>query len=149
MTTAYKSKVVKFKLDDDLLQSRIYFLFFIEPLEMIFSQYKENCEVLLDYPKVGEEDITYFVKKSIRNLLRANIDVHNRRLIGEFPGDRVKFIAKLQSHCANTTFAYLSRYDITFEKVANKGGYSAINYINRFKHAQVLSVSVRNNYSED
>ena len=26
-------------------------------LEMIFSQYKETCEVLLDYPKIGENYI--------------------------------------------------------------------------------------------
>ena len=53
LTTAYKSKIIKFKLDEDPLQRRIYFLTFVESLEMIFLQYKENCEVLLDYPKIG------------------------------------------------------------------------------------------------
>ena len=57
---------------------------------MILSQYKETCEVLLDYSKIVGEDLKYFVKKSIRNLLHANIDVHNRRLIAELPGDGVK-----------------------------------------------------------
>ena len=38
--TAYKLKIIKFKLDDDLLQRRIYFLVFMESLEIIFSQYK-------------------------------------------------------------------------------------------------------------
>ena len=53
---------------------------------MIFSQYKETFEVLLDYSKVGGEDIKYFVKKAIRDLLHANIDVHSGRLVPEFPG---------------------------------------------------------------
>ena len=72
---------------------------------MIISQYKESCEVLLDYPKIGGENIKEFTKKAIRNLLYANIDVHSRRLIAEFPGDAIKCIEKLQSHCANMTFA--------------------------------------------
>ena len=72
---------------------------------MIFSQYKETCEVLLDYPKIGGDDIKYYVKNSIRNILHENIDVHSTSLIAEFPGDGVKFISKLQSHCANMTFS--------------------------------------------
>ena len=53
---------------------------------MIFSQYKEICEVLLDYPKIVEGDIIEdYAKEAIRNLLHANIDVHSRRLIAEFP----------------------------------------------------------------
>ena len=56
---------------------------------------------------------------------------------------------KLQSHCANMTFADKSRYDRTFQKVTHKGGESAINYIKRFQNAQALSFSVVNSYSED
>ena len=59
---------------------------------MIFYQYKEAYEVLLDYPKIGGENIKYFVKKAIRNLLNANIDVRRRTLIAKFPGDGVKCI---------------------------------------------------------
>ena len=44
-------------MDEDPLQRRIYFLTFVEALEMIFSQYKETCDVILDYPKVGGDDI--------------------------------------------------------------------------------------------
>ena len=80
-------------MDEDPLQRRVFFLTFIESLEMIFSQYKETCEVLLDYPKIGGEDIKYFVDKTIRNLLHANIDVHSRRLISELPGNGVKFLS--------------------------------------------------------
>ena len=53
LTTAYKLKISRFKMDEDPLQRRIYFLTFIDSLDMIFSQYRETCEVLLDYPKIG------------------------------------------------------------------------------------------------
>ena len=36
LTTAYKSKIIRFKMDEDLLQRRIYFLIFIGSLDMIF-----------------------------------------------------------------------------------------------------------------
>ena len=42
LTTAYKSKIVRFKLDEDSLQRRIYFLTFIDSLDVHFSQYREN-----------------------------------------------------------------------------------------------------------
>ena len=56
-TTLYKPKITRFKMDEDPLQRRIYFLTFVEPLEMIFSQYTETCEVIIDYPKIVGEDI--------------------------------------------------------------------------------------------
>ena len=88
-------------------------------------------------------------KKAIRNLLHANIDVHSRRLIAEFPKDGIKCIEKLQSHCANMTFADKIIYDRNFQQVTHKGGEYAINYIKRFQNAHALSVSVGNSYSED
>ena len=36
LTTAYKSKIIRFKMDEDPLQRRIYFLTFIDPLDMVF-----------------------------------------------------------------------------------------------------------------
>ena len=60
LVTAYISKIIRFKQDEDPLQCRIYFLAFVESLEMIFSQYTETCEVLLDYTKIGGEDIKDF-----------------------------------------------------------------------------------------
>ena len=51
LTIAYKSKTIRFKIDGDPLQHRIYFLTFIDSLDLIFSQYREICEVLLDYQK--------------------------------------------------------------------------------------------------
>ena len=44
-------------MDEDPLQRRIYFLTFLESLEMKISQYTETCEVLLDYPKIWGDDI--------------------------------------------------------------------------------------------
>ena len=68
-------------MDEDPLQRRIYFLIFVELLDMIFSQYTETCEVLLDYPKIGGDDIIKdYAKKAIMNILHANIDVHSRRV---------------------------------------------------------------------
>ena len=114
---------------------------------MIFSQYRETCEVLLDYPKIGWYDVIEdYAKKAIINLLHANIDVHSRILIAEFPKDGIKCIEELQSHCANMI---KSRYDRTFQHVTHKGGESLINHIKRFKNAQALSVSVGKSYSED
>ena len=40
LTTAYKSKIIRFKMNEDLLQRRIYFLVFIDLIDMIFSQYR-------------------------------------------------------------------------------------------------------------
>ena len=61
-----------------------------------------------------------FVKKSIRNILHANIDVHIRRLIAKVLGDEVNFIEKLQSHCDNMTFSDKSRFDIIFQQLPFK-----------------------------
>ena len=104
LITVYKSKVLTFKLNGDPLHRQNYFLTFMESLVMIFSEYKETYKVRPDYPTIGVEDIKYYVKKEIGNILHANIDVHSRRLISEFPVDGVKRISKLQSHCANMTF---------------------------------------------
>ena len=108
-------------MDEDPLQRRINFLTFIESLEMIFSQYTETCELLLDYPKLGGDGIIEdYAKKAIMNLLHANIDVHSRIFIAEFPKDGIKCIEKLQSHCANMTFADKSRYDSNFQQITRK-----------------------------
>ena len=81
--------------------------------------------------------------------MHANIDVHSRRLIAEFPMDGIKCIEKLQSHCAKMTFADKIRYDRTFQQFTHKGRESAMNYIKIFYNAHALSISVVNSYSED
>ena len=83
-------------MDEDPLQRQIYFLAFVESLEIIFSQYTETCEVILDYPKIGGDDIEDYTKKAIINVLHANIDVQIRRLSVQFPIDGMKCIEKLQ-----------------------------------------------------
>ena len=57
LTTAYKLNIIRFKMYEYSLQRRIYFLTFIDSLDMIFSQYRETREVLLDYPKIGGDDV--------------------------------------------------------------------------------------------
>ena len=115
LTTAYNSKIIGFQMDEDPLQRQICFLAFIDSLDMIFSQYRETFEVLLDYPKIGGGGVIEdYAKKAIMKLLHENIDVHSRRLISEFPIDGIKYIEKLQSHCANMTFSDKSRYSSTF-----------------------------------
>ena len=85
LKTAYKLKILKSKLDEDPLQHRVYFLTFVESLEMIFSYYKETCEVVLYNSTIGGGGIKYYVKKAIRNLLHANFYFRSKRLIAEFP----------------------------------------------------------------
>ena len=90
LTTAYRLKIIRFKMDEDPLQHQINFLTFIDSLDMIFSHYRETCEILLDYPKIGGDDVIKdYAKKAIRNLLHANIDIRSRRLIAEFPKDEI------------------------------------------------------------
>ena len=72
---------------------------------MVFSKYIETNEVLRDYQKSEGENIKDYAKMAIRNLLHANSCVHSRRLIAEFPEYGMKCMEKLQSHCANMTFA--------------------------------------------
>ena len=79
----------------------------------------------------------------------ANIDLHSRRLIDEFPGDGVKCIEKLQSHCAKMNVSDKSSYDRIFQQVTHKGGEYAMNYIKIFQNAQAFSVSIGNTYSDD
>ena len=78
--------------------------------------------MLRDYPKMEGGNVKDYAKIAIRNLLHANIFVHSRRLIAEFPENGIKYKEKLQSHCANMTFADKSRYDRTFQQVTHKGG---------------------------
>ena len=50
-------------MNEDPLQRRIYFLTYVESLEMIFSQYTESFELILDYPKMGGDDIGDYAKR--------------------------------------------------------------------------------------
>ena len=109
-------------MDKDPLKRWICFLTFVESLEIIFSKYTETCEVIIEYPKIRKDDIKDYAIKAIRNIFHANIDVHSRKLISEFPMDGIHCIVELQSHCANMTFSGKSRYDRSFQQVTHKGG---------------------------
>ena len=74
--------------------------FFLSPLLthlIFFSQYRETCEVLLDYPQIGGVNVKDYSKQAIRNLFHANSDVHSRRLIAEFPKDGIKIFQNAQA----------------------------------------------------
>ena len=62
LTKVYKSNIIRFKMGEDPLKRRIYFLTIIDSLDMIFSQYIETCEFLLDYPKIGGDDVKDYAK---------------------------------------------------------------------------------------
>ena len=81
--------------------------------------------------------------------MHANIDVHSRILVSEFPGYGIKCIEEIQSHCANMNFSDKSTHDRILQQVTHKGGESEMNYINIFQNTQALSVSVGNTYSEN
>ena len=53
LMTAYKLKIVRFKMDEDPLQRRIYFLTFIDSLDMIFSQFIETCENIISSESIN------------------------------------------------------------------------------------------------
>ena len=146
LTTLYKSKIIRFKTDEDPLQHRIYFLTFVESPEMILSQYTETYEVFLDYPNIWGDDTEDCSKKAIRNILHANIDIHSRILIADLPIYGIKCIEKLQSQCANMTYADKRRYDRTFQQFTRKGGESAMHQFKIFQKAHALSISVGNFY---
>ena len=55
LTTAFKSKMIRLKLDEDPLQRRIYCLTFIDSLNLVFSLYRDTYEVLRYYPKMEGE----------------------------------------------------------------------------------------------
>ena len=69
--------------------------------------------------------------------MHANINVHSRRLISEFPKYEIKCIEKLQSHCANMTFADKSRYDRIFQQVTHKLKILQKNAIRNILHANI------------
>ena len=54
--------MIRFKLDEDPLQRRIYFLTFIDSLNMVSSQYRETYEGLRYYPKMEGGSIKDYAK---------------------------------------------------------------------------------------
>ena len=69
-------------MDEDPLQRRIYFLTFVESLEIIFSKYTETYEVIIDYPKIGGYDIEDYAKYSLWTFLH-HLQYHHLLLFFE------------------------------------------------------------------
>ena len=57
LTTSHKSKIIRFKLDEDPLQRQVYFLTFVESLEIIFPSIKKLVNYLQIIQKIGGENI--------------------------------------------------------------------------------------------
>ena len=56
-------------MDEYQLQRQIYFLTVVESLEMIFSQFTETSEVIIDDVKIGgDDDIEDYAKKAVGNI---------------------------------------------------------------------------------
>ena len=115
---------------------------------MIFSQYTETCEVIIDDPKIGWDDIEYYEKKAIRNISHAKNWCTHHKIDCWVPNDWNKVHQKLQSHCANMTFS--EKVDMTgiFNSSHIKGGDLQWN-IYKNLNAHDLTISVGNYYSED
>ena len=103
----------------------------------------------MEYPSIRGEDFPDYAKNDTWNLSHAYLDAYIQRLIEDYTGDIVQAISRLKHQCANMTFADRSRYNITFQQVIHKGGYSTINYIKIFHNTKATEISVGNIYSED
>ena len=73
LTTVYKSNITRFKMDEDPLQRRIYFLTFIDLLDMIFTV-QRKLWISSRLSKIGGGDvIEYYAKKAIMNLFMQTL----------------------------------------------------------------------------
>ena len=108
-------KVMRFKLDEDPLQQRVYFLNLIKSLKMVLSQFKQTLMLLMDYPSLRGENFPNYNKQSNLNLLHVYIDARIQRLIYEYPGYGLQAITRLQSQFSNMTFSDKSRLNRMFQ----------------------------------
>ena len=81
LTVVYKSTVISFKLYEDTLQLRFYYLYFMNLLQIVLSISKETYILLMDCPSIRGVDFPYYYKKDTWNLLHAYIDAHSQILI--------------------------------------------------------------------
>ena len=61
LIAAYKSNFVK---DEDSLQCRVYFLFFMNSLKIVLSPFSETYMLLMDYPSIRGEELPYHAKNA-------------------------------------------------------------------------------------
>ena len=62
LTYAYKSKVVKLKLDEYPLITWVYFLSFIYSLKIVLSPFSVTCMLLMDYPSIRGDKYQIMLK---------------------------------------------------------------------------------------
>ena len=117
----YNSKVKKFKMEEDLLQFRVYLLKFINSIKIVLSTFNQTCMLLMEYPSIEGEGIPEYSKQATCNLLNAYIDAIIQRLIYEYPEYGVESITTFQLQCANMNFADKSRYNKQCQQVVHKG----------------------------
>ena len=132
LKAALNSKVTKFKLDEDPLQHRVYFLNFINSIKNCYHKFKHTCMFVMEYPYIEGEGMPDYRKQATWNLLHEYIYAHRQILIYEYPGDVAEAITRLKYQCANMTFAGKSIYNRQFHQVVHKGGESKTNHIKRF-----------------
>ena len=114
----------------------------------MLSQFKGTYMLIMDHPTIIGEDLPEYTKEATWHLFHAYIDTLSQILIGEYTGDGVQAISRLQSQCENMTFSDQSSYNRPFKQVIHKGGESEINYIKIFQNSKALAISVGNSYSE-
>ena len=120
LTSAYKLKVITFKLDEDPLQSQVYFLSFMNSLKLFLSQFKENFLLSMDYPSTRRKDMSDYSKKATCKPFNSYIDEHIQILIDEYPVYGVQAIIILQYQCENMTIVDQIIYNRLFQKLIPK-----------------------------
>ena len=92
---------MRYKLDEDPQQCRVYLLNFVNLLKNVLLQFKQTCMLFMYYISMRGDDFPYYDKQFTRNLLREHIDAKSQWLIYYYPGDGVQAITILQSQCKN------------------------------------------------
>ena len=75
-------------------------------IKIVLSKFKKTYMLLMDYPYIRGEYLTYYSKKATWKLLNAYVDSHSKRIINEYPGYGVQAITVLKYKSANMTFSY-------------------------------------------
>ena len=64
LTSTYKTKGVKFKLDNNPLNCSVCFLSFINLLKIVSSSFSETYMLLMEYPSIRREYFPDYAKES-------------------------------------------------------------------------------------
>ena len=119
-TDAYKSKVMRLKLEKDTLQHQVYLLSLTKYLKIILPKFEKTYMLLMYYLSIRGKDLPDYSKNSTWNLLHLYIDLHCQNIIDEYPGYGVQAISIFKYQCADMTFYDKSIYNRTFQKVIHK-----------------------------